>query len=64
MHGAEGMNATGTKLLDRFGRVQAPDRKGTVGNRHKSRGISLRSEAPNKPGVEWRMKWKPQLVLR
>ena len=31
MHRAEGVNATETELLDRFGRVQAPDRKGAVG---------------------------------
>jgi len=26
-HGAEGSDATGTEFLDRFGCVQAPDRK-------------------------------------
>ena len=45
------MNATGIELLDRFGRVQAPDRKAAVGkDRRKSGGTSLRPEAPNKPG--------------
>ncbi|XP_011069101.1 PREDICTED: uncharacterized protein LOC105154976 [Acromyrmex echinatior] len=39
--------------------------KGAVGkNRRKSGGTSLRSKVPNEPGVEWRTKWKPQLVLR
>ena len=61
MYGAEGMNAIGTELLDQFGRVQTPNRKGIVGkNWHKSGGTSFRPEAPNEP-VEWR---KPQLVLR
>ena len=41
------MNATGTELLDWFGRVQAPDRKEAMKkDRHKSGGILLRSEAP------------------
>ena len=31
MYGAEGMNAIGTELLDQFGRVQTPNRKGIVG---------------------------------
>ena len=53
MHGAEGMNAMGTELLDQFGRVQTPDRKEAVRkDRRKSGGTSLRPEAPNKPGVE------------
>ncbi|KYM80830.1 hypothetical protein ALC53_08714, partial [Atta colombica] len=30
-HGAEGVNVIGTELLHRFGRVQGPNRKGTVG---------------------------------
>ena len=30
MHGTERVNATGTELLDLFGRVQTPDCKGTV----------------------------------
>ncbi|KYN42702.1 hypothetical protein ALC56_02879, partial [Trachymyrmex septentrionalis] len=43
----------GTELLDRFGRVRAPDRKGAVGkDRRKSGGASLRLEAPNEPGVK------------
>jgi len=64
MHGAEGISATGTELLDQFGRVQAPDRKGAVGkDQCKSEGISLRPEASNEPEVEWRTKWKPQYVL-
>ena len=64
MYGAEGMNAIGTELLDQFGRVQTPNRKGIVGKDwHKSEGTSFRPEAPNEP-VEWRTKWKPQLVLR
>ena len=37
MNRVKGMNATGTELLDRFGSVQAPDRKGAVGkDRRKS----------------------------
>ncbi|KYN33646.1 hypothetical protein ALC56_12358, partial [Trachymyrmex septentrionalis] len=33
----------GTELLDRFGRVRAPDRKGAVGkDRRKSGGASLK----------------------
>ena len=65
IHGAEGVNATGIKLLDRFGRIQAPDRKGAMGkDRRKSRDTTLCPETPNEPGVEWRTKWKPQLVLR
>ena len=64
MDGAEEVNATETELLDRFGHVQAPDRKGAVGkDRRKSGGTSLRSEAPNEPGVERRTKWKNLLVL-
>ncbi|KYN45028.1 hypothetical protein ALC56_00502, partial [Trachymyrmex septentrionalis] len=43
----------GTELLDRFGRVQVPDRKGAVEkDRRKSSGTSLRPEAPNEPGIE------------
>ena len=39
--------------LDRFGRVQAPDRKGALGkDRRKSGGTSLCPEAPNDQGVE------------
>ena len=65
MHGAEGISATGTELLDQFGRVQAPDRKGAVGkDRRKSGGALLRPEAPKEPGVERRTKWKPLLVFR
>ena len=65
MHEAERMNAKETELLDRFGCVQAPDRKGAVEkDRRKSGDISLRPETLNEPGVEWRTKWKPQFVLR
>ena len=63
MHGTEGINATGTELLNQFGRVQVPDRK-EVGKGRKLGGTSLRLEAPNESGVEWRTKWEPQLVLR
>ncbi|KYN31836.1 hypothetical protein ALC56_13975, partial [Trachymyrmex septentrionalis] len=43
----------GTELLDRFGRVRAPERKGAVGkDRRKSGGASLRHEAPNEPRVK------------
>ena len=46
MHGTERVNAIGTELLDRFGRVQAPDHKGAVRKyRRKSRGTLLRSES-------------------
>ena len=58
MHGAKGVNA-GTKLLDRFGRIQA-----SVGKDRKSRDTSLRPEAPNESEIEWRTKCKLQLVLR
>ena len=38
----ERTDATETELLDRFGRVQAPNRKGAVGkDRRKSRSTSL-----------------------
>jgi len=60
-----GMNATETEFIDRFDRVQAPDCKGAMGeNRRKSGSTSLCSEVFNVPRVEWRTKWKPQLVLR
>ena len=39
MHGAEGVNAAETELLDRFGHVQALNRKGAVGKNRKSEGI-------------------------
>jgi len=55
MHRAEGVNATETELLDR---------KGAVGkNRRKSGGTLFRPEASNESGIEWRTKWKLQLVL-
>jgi len=63
MHGAKGVNA-GTKLLDRFDRIQASYRKGAVGKDRKSRDTSLRPEAPNESEIEWRTKCKLQLVLR
>ena len=48
MHGAKGVN-----ILDRFDRVQTPDRKGAVGNnQRKSRSISFPPEAPNELGIE------------
>ena len=57
MHGDKGVNAAETELLNRFGRVQAPDCKEK--HRRKSRVTLLRSETPNKLGIEWRTKWKP-----
>ncbi|KYN35083.1 Chorion peroxidase, partial [Trachymyrmex septentrionalis] len=42
MHGAEGVNATRIELLNRFGRVQALDRKGTIGkNEGQSENLNL-----------------------
>ena len=35
MHGAEGVNAAETELLDRFGHVQVQNRKGAVGKNRK-----------------------------
>ena len=58
MHRAEEVNATGTELLDRIGRVQIPDRKGAVGKDRRNR-ISFRLETSNEPQIEWKMKWKP-----
>ena len=55
MYGAEGVNA---ELLDRFGRIQASDRKRAVGKDRKSRDTSLRPEAPNESEIEWRTKCK------
>ena len=51
------MNATGTELLDRFDRIQAPDRKGAMEkDGRKSGGTSLHPKAPNELGVKWRTK--------
>ena len=65
MHGAEGINAAETELLDRFGHVQTLNRKGAMGKNRKSEGIRF---------VLWLLtNWKsnggrsenlPQLVLR
>ncbi|KYN38638.1 hypothetical protein ALC56_06988 [Trachymyrmex septentrionalis] len=53
MHRAEEVNATGTELLDRFGRVQVPDRKGAVGkDQCKSGDTSHCPETPNEPRKE------------
>ncbi|KYN39571.1 hypothetical protein ALC56_06065, partial [Trachymyrmex septentrionalis] len=53
----------GTESLNRFGRVQAPDRKGVVEkDRRKSEGASLRPEAPNEPGVGRTSKKGPNWV--
>jgi len=46
MLGVEEVNATEIELLDRFGCIQVPDRKGAVGKgRRKSEDTSLRPEA-------------------
>ena len=45
--------ATEIELLDRFGCVQTPDRKRTMGKDAKG-GTSLRPVTPNEPGIERR----------
>jgi len=67
MHGAEKVNAKGTELLDRVDRIQTPDRKGAVGktdaNRKALRFVLRILSRGSELGVEWKTKWKLQLVL-
>ena len=56
MHRAEGMNATGIKLLDRFGPGSEPQENREGKDRRKSGGTSFRPVTPNKPRVKRRTK--------